>query len=172
MFSFHLGLQIPINITGSIFPPVVESGNFILFISLALHRRVLFSSKLLKKGKEELIIFSSTRKLSDSTYPFPLLPPAPRPSGQHLNSTFYLNRKMKFVFVLSLLLCYSSAQNANDPSEYIVQSNLREWLPFVSDHQNFPSESLTFGTSSKRPPPVRDGDHTIWVLRFNDFHWF
>ena len=116
MLSFHLGLQIPINITGSIFPPVVESGNFILFISLALHRRVLFSSKLLKKGKEELIIFSSTRKLSDS---LPLSPPLlPRPSGQHLNSTFYLNRRMKFLFVLSLMLCYSSAQNTNDPSEY------------------------------------------------------
>ena len=67
-------------------------------------------------------------KLIDSSNP-----PPPRPYEQHLNITFYLNRRMKFVFVLSLMLCYSSAQSA-DSSEYIVQSNLREWLPFVSDH--------------------------------------
>ena len=34
---------------------------------------------------------------------------------------------MKFVFVLSLMLCYSSAQSA-DSSEYIVQSNLCAWV--------------------------------------------
>ena len=59
---------------------------------------------------------------------------------------------MKFVFVLSLMLCYSLAQSA-DLGEYIVQSNLRE-RPSNQKHQNFPSESLTVGTSSKRPPPV------------------
>ena len=34
---------------------------------------------------------------------------------------------MKFVFALSLMLCYSSAQIA-DPSEYIVQANLSDYL--------------------------------------------
>ena len=64
---------------------------------------------------------------------------------------------MKFVFVLPLMLCYSSAQSA-DSSEYIVQSNL--WVttfrkrPSKQKNQDFPSESLTVGTSSKRPPPV------------------
>ena len=79
-----------------------------------------------KKGKEEFIIilfnnfYIATGKLIDSGYP-----PLPRPYEKHLNITFYLNRRMKFVFVLSLMLCYSSAQSA-DSSEYIVQSNLCE----------------------------------------------
>ena len=74
--------------------------------------------EVIKKGKEELIIifFYQQGKLSDSAYPPP--PPPSRPSGRHLNITFYLNRRMKFLSVLSLMLCYSSAQNTNDPSEY------------------------------------------------------
>ena len=39
--------------------------------------------------------------------------------------------------------------------------------PLVSNHQNFPSQSLTVGTSSKRPPPVSDRDHFL-VLMVND----
>ena len=49
--------------------------------------------------------------------------------------------------------------------------------PLVSDHgpqttaypkhQNFPNHSLTVGTSSKTPPPVRDRDHVLG-LTVND----
>ena len=52
---------------------------------------------------------------------------------------------MKFVFVLSLMLCYSSALSA-DPSEYIVQSNL--WVttfrkrPSNQDTKTFPVKTL------------------------------
>ena len=42
-----------------------------------------------------------------------------RPSEQLLNITFYLNRRMRILFVLSLMLCYNAAQFA-DPSEYNV----------------------------------------------------
>ena len=37
--------------------------------------------------------------------------------------------------------------------------------------QNFPSQSLTVGTSSKRPPPVSDRDHFLG-LTVNDFPLF
>ncbi|CAH3175165.1 unnamed protein product, partial [Porites lobata] len=55
----------------------------------------------------------------DSAYP-----PPPRPSEQHLNITFYLNRRMKFVFVLSLMLCYSSAQSADSRCGSVVNNAL------------------------------------------------
>ena len=52
---------------------------------------------------------------------------------------------MKFVFALSLMLCYSSAQSA-DPSEYIVQANL--WVttfrkrPSKQNTKTFPVKAL------------------------------
>ena len=61
---------------------------------------------------------------------------------------------MKFLFVLSLMLCYSSAQNANDPSEYIVQLNLRERLP-SQNTKTFPAKTL------KLVPLVND--HLLWA---------
>ena len=36
-----------------------------------------------------------------------------------INISFYSNRKMKFLFVLLLVLCHKAAQNA-DPSEYFA----------------------------------------------------
>ena len=36
-----------------------------------------------------------------------------------INISFYSNRKMKFLFVLLLVLCHRAAQNA-DPSEYFA----------------------------------------------------
>ena len=44
---------------------------------------------------------------------------------------------MKFVFALSLMLCYSSAQSA-DSSEYIVQANL-----WVTTFRKRPSKQNT-----------------------------
>ena len=38
-------------------------------------------------------------------------------------------------------------------------------------HQNFPSQSLTVGTYSKRQPPVSDCDHFLG-LTVDDFPWF
>ena len=60
-----------------------------------------------------------------------------------------------------------------------LQSNLHVRPPLVSDrpppmnttnpkHQNFPCQSLTGGTSSKRPPPVSDCDQFLG-LTVNDF---
>ncbi|CAH3191996.1 unnamed protein product, partial [Porites evermanni] len=51
-------------------------------------------------------------------------PPPPRPSEQHLNIKFYLNRRMKFVFVLSVMLCYSSAQSADSRCGSVVNNAL------------------------------------------------
>ena len=45
------------------------------------------------------------------------------------------------------------------------------WATTNPKHQNFPSQSLTIGTSSKRPSPVRDRDHFLG-LTVNDFPWF
>ena len=50
---------------------------------------------------------------------FPLDREITHPSEQLLNITFYLNRRMRILFVLSLMLCYNAAQFA-DPSEYNV----------------------------------------------------
>ncbi|CAH3186201.1 unnamed protein product, partial [Porites lobata] len=61
----------------------------------------------------------ATGKLIDSAYP-----PPPRPYEQHLNITFYLNRRMKFVLVLSLMLCYSSAQSADSRCGSVVNNAL------------------------------------------------
>ncbi|CAH3182959.1 unnamed protein product, partial [Porites lobata] len=61
----------------------------------------------------------ATGKFIDSAYP-----PPPRPSEQHFNITFYLNRRMKFVFVLSLMLCYSSAQSADSRCGSVVNNAL------------------------------------------------
>ena len=45
------------------------------------------------------------------------------------------------------------------------------WTTAKPKHQNFPSQSLTFGTSSKRPTPVSDRDHFLGVT-VNDFPFF
>ena len=58
---------------------------------------------------------------------------------------------------------------------FLVQSNLHVRPPPIngrqSKHQNFPSQSLTVRTSSKRPPPVSDRNHFLG-LTVNDFPWF
>ena len=54
---------------------------------------------------------------------------------------------------------------------FSVQSNLHVQPPLISDHlpqataypkhQNFPSKSVTVGTSSKQPPPVSNRGHFL-----------
>ena len=63
----------------------------------------------------------------------------------------------------------------------IIPSNLHVRPSLVSDHllqatviqkhQNFPSQSLIVGISSKRPPPVSDRDHFLG-LTVNEFPFF
>ena len=45
------------------------------------------------------------------------------------------------------------------------------WATINPKHQNFPSQSLTVGTSSKLPPPVSDRDHFL-DLTVNGFPLF
>ena len=63
----------------------------------------------------------------------------------------------------------------------IIQSKLHVWPPLVSEHlpletanpkhQNFPSQSITVGTSSKWPPPASDCGHFL-CLTVHDFPLF
>ena len=56
----------------------------------------------------------------------------------------------------------------------IIQSKLHVRPPLVSEHlpletanpkhQNFPSQSITVGTSSKQPPPASDHDHFLGLM--------
>ena len=64
----------------------------------------------------------------------------------------------------------------------IIQSNLHVRPPLVSDHlpyatanpthQNILNQSLTVGTSSRRPPPASDCDHRFLGLTVNDIPLF
>jgi len=66
---------------------------------------------------------------------------------------------------------WSSTYIALQNGSILIRSILHVRPPLISDHlpwataypkhQNFPSESLTVGTSSKRPPPVSDCDHFL-----------
>ena len=58
------------------------------------------------------------------------------------------------------MLCYSSAQNANDPSEYIVQSNLREWPTFRKRPSN--QNTKTFPVKTLKFVPLVN-DHLLWA---------
>ena len=62
----------------------------------------------------------------------------------------------------------TTALQANDKLE-AIQSNLHNIK--IQKHQNFTSQSLTVGTSSKRPPPVNDRDQFLG-LTVNDFPLF
>ena len=60
------------------------------------------------------------------------------------------------------------ALQAND-KVVAIKSNLHNIK--IKKHQNFTSQSLTVGTSIKRPPPVSDRDHFLG-LTVNDFSLF
>ena len=101
---------------------MLKAVTYLIYIFGTPSQSIVFL-EVIKKGKKRVNYFSQQLEQVNSLFLLTLLPP--RPSEQHLNITFYLNRRMKFVFVLSLMLCYSLAQSA-DLGEYIVQSNLRE----------------------------------------------
>ena len=56
------------------------------------------------------------------------------------------------------------------PNLHVRPPLVRDHLPYATatpKHQNVPSQSLTVGTSSKRPPPVSDRGHFLG-LTVND----
>ena len=85
-----------------------------------------------------------------------------------------ISEKKKKQLVKSIILESSSQLD-------LIQSNLYVRPPVVSDHlpkatanpkhQNIPSQSLTVGTASKRPPSVSDRDHFLGLTVY-DFPLF
>ena len=96
--------------------------------------------------------------------------PAPSPAPFD-SSHFLLSFRVSTCAFASKTFARPKKTPALQANDKLVATQLNLHNIKIQKHQNFVSQSLTVGTSSKRPPPVRDRDQFLG-LTVKDFPLF